>query len=556
MKAGPESPSESNLRLLAPYAGWACLFLGLLLLDERGASRRVTGAGAGLVLIGAGLLLAEIRSSLKRRGRASFLWLLYSAAVVMACATIAGRWMPQGVPASHLQKSLREVFERRGTRFDFDFRGVHAVSHANASGWMDPDDEEPPHPIVFIGDSFLESRSSRNLAARVQDLLSGGGPRVGVLNLSKEDTEPDVEYRNRFYEFALRRAPSRIVLFLYAGNDYQASYQYRPYRPPSLFVTPTALTKGLAVSPEGARFLFQSYLRSEPVLSRQQISDAMPHSPEAVADLTYLAAMGYGAEQSAPLLSLRPGLQFGRALGQLLARLLVSAGAGAADPALSEAHARSAEPPAIFCVKAPWEQTWNDYQRLFAGPLDSEKRMAAIGRFIAERYCGFKDARPFQELLAAQSPEFREFVAWGADMPYVLFPAVAETLMRDPGDSWISTAEAQKAASEYALLVLEMANAARARGSEFSVVLIPEASAVDLGYRRFWQGMPRFFGHLRGVHWVHQALARQLEGRVDLIDLAASPQLLQDAYWPLDGHFNERGQAAVAQLLAERLRPR
>ena len=104
---------------------------------------------------------------------------------------------------------------------------------------------------------------------------------------------------------------------------------------------------------------------------------------------------------------------------------------------------------------------------------------------------------------------------------------------------------------EYAKLVKEMHDAARARSVRFTVVLIPEASRVDGAFRRFWSGMPQFWEQLRGNQWVQQALARELKGRVDVVDLADFPEALQAAYWPLDGHFNEKGQAAVAELLAQ-----
>jgi hypothetical protein len=100
--------------------------------------------------------------------------------------------------------------------------------------------------------------------------------------------------------------------------------------------------------------------------------------------------------------------------------------------------------------------------------------------------------------------------------------------------------------------MVEMGDAARLQGSLFTVVLIPEASMVDDGFRRFWSGMPQFWDQVRGTHWVQEALARELKGRIDIVDLAEHRNLLQDAYWPLDGHFNEKGQAAVAELLAQR----
>ena len=55
------------------------------------------------------------------------------------------------------------------------------------------------------------------------------------------------------------------------------------------------------------------------------------------------------------------------------------------------------------------------------------------------------------------------------------------------------------------------------------------------------------------AHALHRRLAATLQGRLDLIDLAAMPDLLESAYWQLDGHLNETGNARVADLLARRL---
>lgn len=130
---------------------------------------------------------------------------------------------------------------------------------------------------------------------------------------------------------------------------------------------------------------------------------------------------------------------------------------------------------------------------------------------------------------------------------------MAAALSGQKRESWIHSTEAERLGVEYAKLVMEMHDAARRQSVRFTVVLIPEASMADGAFRRFWSGMPEFWEQLRGNHWVQQALARELKGRVAVVDLAEFPETLQDAYWPLDGHFNEKGQAAVAELLVQHL---
>jgi len=534
--------------------------------ENAGVSRRLAVASGALILAAFILLGAEVTLAAARRDLPRLFWAGYAGIVVALGIVMASLLLPStSPPPSHLHESLRAVFERSGASSSYSFRGVQMRSRANVVGWMDSDTDKGPAPIVFIGDSFLESRSSTNLAARVESRLKSLGVGTGVVNLSKDDTEPALEYRNRFYEFALRKKPSRIVVFLYAGNDYHYGYSYARYEHPRVFVTLRAVLRARRVSARAVRFLGNRYISERPIVSRQDVADAMPGASEEVADRTYLAALAYGTEApGAEPMSGRPR-QLMQRTGELVARAL---GVEHAAPrevashrkvtaAQAPAAAATATPPAPpptprpaspVCRETNWSLLWPDYQKLFARSVES--RLEAIGAFVAERYCGFSDVQPFVDLLSRQSPEFRDHVIWGADMPYALFPAMAAAVSGQRRESWIDRAEAGRLGREYARLMVEMGDAARLQGSLFTVVLIPEASMVDDGFRRFWSGMPQFWDQIRGTHWVQEALARELKGRIDLIDLAEHRDLLQDAYWPLDGHFNEKGQAAVAELLA------
>ncbi len=555
---------------LSPYAAWGCLFLGAAIgsVENAGISRRLAVASGALILAALILLGAEVTLAAARRDLPRLFWAGYAGIVVALGVVMASLLLPStSASPSHLQESLRAVFERSGASSSYSFRGVQMRSRANVVGWMDSDTDKGPAPIVFIGDSFLESRSSTNLAARVESRLKGLGVGTGVVNLSKDDTEPALEYRNRFYEFALRKKPSRIVVFLYAGNDYHYGYSYARYEHPRIFVTPRALSRAIRVSPRAVRFLVNRYLSGRPIVSRQDVADAMPGASEEVADRTYLAALAYGTEAPGGEPLSGPPRRLMQRTGELVARAL---GVEPAAPREAAPHRRMAaaqapaatvtpppptpaptpRPASPVCRETNWSLLWPDYKRLFARSVES--RLEAIGAFVAERYCGFTDVQPFIDLLSRQSREFRDHVTWGADMPYALFPAMAAAVSGQRRESWIDTAEARRLGREYAHLMVEMGDAARSQGSRFTVVLIPEASMVDDGFRRFWSGMPQFWDQVRGTHWVQEALARELKGRIDIVDLAEHRNLLQDAYWPLDGHFNEKGQAAVAELLAQR----
>lgn len=566
---------------VGPYFAWAFVFSAACLrtLDPGQTSRRMTYAFYGLAIGALSLLAAPIVRALRRRSLAPVHGVLFSGLVVGAGASVAATLFPRPpLQESPLHRSLRGVLERRGTSSSYMFRGVTINNRANRIGWMDSEAPTGPSPIIFIGDSFLESRSSRNLAALVEEKLASVGNGPAVVNLSKEDTEPSIEYRNRFYEFAFRRKPSRVVLFLFAGNDFQWGYSYEPYRHPSVWVTPQALWRGLALGPRAVALLANAYVRASPIVSRQDVSDRAPGIGEELGDLIYLTAMAYGTdrphqrskERGDGLLRATGGL-LARALGvdprafdlqeeaRTAASLASSSERGRVRPKPSPP--RAAPTPLLRysaakekCHAVDWAPLWKDYRALFA--LRRELRLNAIARFIAERYCGVEDARPFVEVLSAQSDAFKEELTWGPDMPYALFPAVAAAVSGEEQRPWIDEDEATRLGHEYERLVLEMDSAAKSKGVAFTIVLIPSAFAVDEEFRRFWSGLREFWKGPSGSARVQAEFARTLGERVDVIDLAAHPELLQGAYWPFDGHFNEKGNSAVAAFLAEELAAR
>ena len=72
--------------------------------------------------------------------------------------------------------------------------------------------------VVFIGDSFLEETGGVDpVSVAVEDRLKGGG--IETVNLGVSATAPD-EYYWRLKNIALALEPERIVVFLYAVNDW------------------------------------------------------------------------------------------------------------------------------------------------------------------------------------------------------------------------------------------------------------------------------------------------------------------------------------------------
>lgn len=140
-------------------------------------------------------------------------------------------------------------------------------------------------------------------------------------------------------------------------------------------------------------------------------------------------------------------------------------------------------------------------------------------------------------------------------MPYYLFPAVAAAAGAvTPAARPLP--ELGLAIESYVRLLEEMDAAARHQGATLEVVLIPEASMADAEFRAFWRGMPLPSEPLSIAHALHRSLASALANTgIRTLDLADEPGLLDGAYWFLDGHFNDTGNARVASRVARWLHP-
>ena len=121
-------------------------------------------------------------------------------------------------------------------------RGLHAVSQFVAeSGWArainrpgaiginswgqrDRDRQKRPSDglrrLVFIGDSYLEESVLVPVSLAVEEKLSDQG--FETVNLGVSASAPD-EYFWRLKNIGLDLEPSRILVFIYAGNDWQIS---------------------------------------------------------------------------------------------------------------------------------------------------------------------------------------------------------------------------------------------------------------------------------------------------------------------------------------------
>ncbi len=537
-KSGAPRPTPMTWEWVGPYGAWALGLAGWILYSMAGPVESLAPQlvilvqVAGVTTISAGVLgvFGFWWVAGRRRSTSGRLAVLVAGVVVLGTLTAAG-WLLPPPPPSPLQTKAAQLLARRLTTEQGRFRGVPLTAHFNHLGW--PDDEGRPDArqrVVFMGDSFLEVRSSRNLAARVESALGAAGLDVDVVNVAQADTGPVPEYRHWFFEQVLPQKPDQVVLFLYTMNDLVPGFRFEPYQSPRIEIGIGAsqvsglgsrLTEGLARLAEHHTVFH----------SRAALVRLLPGGVDG--DLAYLAALAHDAAGSR------------RGPATTVARLAVGL--------LGQArHWRRLARAGTTCAGQPWQQGWAEYERIFRRPVS--ERLDAIGAFIAANYCEAPDATPYISALRRQPPDVRQFITSEPDMPYYLFPAVAGAAgARGPG---APTGDVDATAAAYVRLVLEMRQAAHGQGSRFAVVLIPEASMVDSEFRTFWRGLRLPMEQLTATHALHRTLASALmTAGVRTLDLAREPGLLDGGFWLMDGHFNDVGHDRVSSRLALWLQP-
>ena len=112
----------------------------------------------------------------------------------------------------------------------------------------------------------------------------------------------------------------------------------------------------------------------------------------------------------------------------------------------------------------------------------------------------------------------------------------------------------ERASSEYVKLFKSMHDFASARGVGLTLVLIPVATNIDEDYIRCWKPMRgKGKDDGRGPPMV-KAVKAKLDGLVATIDLTDYPEGFQGGSWLFDGHWNEKGNAAAAKIVADYIR--
>ncbi|MBF0556165.1 MAG: SGNH/GDSL hydrolase family protein, partial [Nitrospirae bacterium] len=419
------------------------------------------------------------------------------------------------------------------------FRGAVHRETFNSLGW--PDKEHLPEEvgkrrIVFIGDSFLQVRSTHNAAWLVEERLKPVNKDIEIINLSQDDTDP-VDYRFRFHEFAFDYNPEHIVIFICLANDLDIDYKYTPYKHAPFYVSDHAI---LYMAGRTDRKILRELIRlkNDNVLfsSKGELLNALKpfNMPINELNFIYLAVAAHSNKSHGrpfPLESRFPKLL--AALCQLWQdRFFIGAA------------------PSLKAKGAAKE----DYRRYTAGySLPKERRL----RYMAEIVAKNNKANPedIVNKLTHLGGGFLEEFLQEPDMTYLSFPAIEKYVYNVPARFEQPSAQAvTQAIDNYILLFKELQAEAGRRNAGLTFVLIPEASSLDEEHYHFWLPMIDFREKLSTIHALANELSARLPAVAHTIDLNNYKNEFNMGYWHFDGHWNDKGNAATAAIVSSYLK--
>lgn len=482
------------------------------------------------------VLLAAVRS--RYRGFARFA-LVYNLLLIVALVAVTETFFALPVAPTHAQKLLIEQLRRRGEEITTPYHGsLFLPGKANQLGWMDGDHDlaKRGRRILFIGDSMLEVRSRRRLALRLEDRFRNSRP-VEVINLSMTGSDPK-DYRFRLNEYALDYHPDHIFVFLYGPNDFELTPPYEAYRPKVVGITPGTLecAKTLGLPAETLARLKQLLGRQYP--DRASLLEAVGGRLTPTQNqLLYTAGVAYSdAETRTFLHSTRSRLSsLGIKLVDVAGRTLQAVG----------------RPAPTFPDPQWWSRPEFKEREKAIYRLPKEKRLQALAELYAESM--HYPSGPVYQLLREQTKEMQDWLIQEQDMLWFLAVPLNRLtgleLTPGPEDDGLRAFNADRV-EMYIRLLREMSETAEQHGSKLTYVFIPTPGLADQHFVHFWNGkLP--------TEWSAKSYGQVLSkvsGRVSLIDLGRQPGRFRGGYWPLDGHWNDRANDTVADILAEFIR--
>ena len=289
-------PEPTTWEWTLPYAGWcSCLgswALALLAIDLSATPSRFGPIVYVLSWVAGAMGVAALMSLwivAGRRGSASGRLAVGVSGAVVVLVWAGAAWMMPPLPQTAFQQSLQEVVDRRGRTATERFRGIDVRMRTNSLGWADDEfDSDTRQAVAFVGDSFLELRSTRNLAELVEVHLGDRDVDLDILNLSRAGSGP-IEYRHRFFEVALPLRPAGVVMFVYSLNDLEPGYRFEAYEHPTYYVTGDAVALAREVSAAFAAPMQHLADAHEPLYSQRDLVDQLPPRPDR--QLAYFAAL-------------------------------------------------------------------------------------------------------------------------------------------------------------------------------------------------------------------------------------------------------------------------
>lgn len=486
------------------------------------------------------LAVAYVALARRRALRLRLLGATLAALVVLVGGlSVLQRMLPALERSTTLQAALRDQLARRDRTEHASRRGVAGVARTNRVGWMGRDwsfEHDAPR-IVFVGDSFLESFATATLAERVESRLRAGGWSGDVVNLSKFSTAPDPEYRHRLHELVWDYAPDHVVLFLFSGNDLNGSYFCQPYRHPTFRMSERALEACRAAElPAGVLADLEAALREEREWADRasfeaSIDVSRLSGPER--HLAYLTVLAYAPPEERSF----AGRTWARVLGRLerLDELW--------KPWKKAIRGRS---PALTA------EIQEEFEALFERPPD--ERLDRLVELVQRRFADPGDGPRVRELIENLPAELLDYVLSEPESPALLFKALWLKLHDQPVHRPPKESQVERIRREYATLLADCAAVSREHGATFSVVLIPQGGAIDEEFQAFWSPLIDTAAHYDSKRAAREALAAELDaGPLPFLDLGRFADRFRGGYWKMDGHWNEAGLDAAAELVAEHL---
>lgn len=483
------------------------------------------------------VLLAAVRGPY--RGFARFA-LIYNLLLILALVAVVETFFPVPVTPTHAQELLIEQLRRRGEEITTPYHGsLFLPGKANQLGWMDGNHDfaKKPRRILFIGDSMLEVRSRRRLALRVEDRFRKSHP-IEVINLSMTGSDPK-DYRFRLNEYALDYHPDHIFVFLYGPNDFELTPPYEAYRPRKVRVTRGTCEAARSLDLPSDTLQKLQRLQGKIYLDRDSFLQAVggPLDP-LQRHLLYTAAVAYSDAQTRTFLySTQTRLQsLGVKLVDFAGRGLQAM--GRPTPTFPDPH---------WWSRPEFKAREKRIYELVPRPL----RLKALADLYGESM--HYPPGPVYQLLREQSKEMQDWLIEEQDMLWFLAVPLNRLsgleLTPGPEDDGLRAFNADRV-EMYGRLLREMSDTAEQHGSKLTYVFIPTPALADRDFVKFWSGKPPTEWSAKS----YQQVLNKVTGRVSLIDLGIKPDRFRGGYWPLDGHWNDRANDIVADIVAEFVR--